>query len=44
MDEFPLTPVGKVDRRTLRERVLALTRVSVPTQPKAQPSQAPAPA
>jgi 2,3-dihydroxybenzoate-AMP ligase len=44
VEEFPLTPVGKVDRRTLRERVLALAEVSVPAQPKAQPSEAPAPA
>ncbi|GGU40057.1 (2,3-dihydroxybenzoyl)adenylate synthase [Streptomyces violascens] len=44
VEEFPLTPVGKVDRRTLRERILALAEVSVPAQPKAQPSEAPAPA
>ncbi|MFG2718373.1 (2,3-dihydroxybenzoyl)adenylate synthase [Streptomyces sp. NPDC048416] len=50
--EFPLTPIGKVDRRTLREHILALSRASVPTQPAArpaahpatEPSQAPAPA
>ena len=35
VEEFPLTPVGKVDRRALRERVLVLTRVRVPVQPSA---------
>ena len=46
VEEFPLTPVGKVDRRALRERVLVLTRVSVPVQPSAatgRPAPAPGP-